>query len=833
MTTRTLYGKHTGAQDLTAGTEVTSGTETYLIKSKIGQGGFGTIYRATFAGTNYALKVASGAVAQKKLLWESQINAVLSGMSLSVFPVRILRDVVIRFPANRHHTPRSCSNSDFVIGVIRDLSNFGTLLTDILKQENDLAQATELMLTIIRTLEPIHEDKHLQYIHGDISPENIIYVPNLNVALFIDFGSAQRLDKNGFAKVSREEFSYNSVFMSPEVRAFIESRREEFSLSKASDIYSLGMIFYGLLFEPPTQTNCEHIGILVHNRINQKLQSGMWSKATSRLVAQFFADCLAIDEESRIKNLDDFSTRILEIVDLLQGKAISGAGIYHQLLMQSSAHMPQERQMRGGLKVEDPKGLIVNLADELRATPVKVASFLFGTRGSGKTSVIRRAAQSLLESGDLIPIYLNASELLQQKDLMDLPQSLATAVYRNVFGVQDSPEPALITRIMTILGFSHEDSGMEAEGTTDEFHYALFIDNFNLLEVAPSLLSEFAVLLAHTTATQFVLCGNHPAAQSHIRAFWSARSRKISYALQPLSVDAVQDAVGLALGKRCPEQLAKALSTPVLLSLLFDADTMQEERINLDNKDDTLSLGSVAGALNRFYRADYDMLYGDLPQFAYSVSTVRRAPVFELDSEDSIFDRLKREELIRPAHDVGYYRFYSSVVASFLAAQFIIQTVHNVSHVAQLASINHIWDAGLVAMLREIHTETLVVLASKLRELVEGARSEQISDCDLIPANLFALTGDNSWAFLSAQLADSFFHETVLDGYFTHKNKLLLYSDIRIGEPVLYDLRDGPEAICSRLPPQLVKAIAADVRYGFRLTRDPELADALDFSGVR
>jgi serine/threonine protein kinase len=829
MTTRTLKEGRTEVFALPAGAEVTSGTETFLIKDTIGEGGFGTIYRATLAGTDYALKVASGGLAQKKLMWESKINAVLSNMNLGVFPMRILRDVSVTFPLNTQSSSLH-PESDIVIGVLRDLSNFGIPLTSILKQENDLTSAIDLMLAIMRTLKPIHENRELQYIHGDISPENIIYAPIHDVVLFIDFGSAQRLGEDGVARISREEFSYNPLFMSPEVRVFIESQREEVNLTKASDIYSLGMIFYGLLFEPPNQANCEHIDVLVRNRINRKLKLGTWNKAVANLVTQVFVDCFAIDENSRIQNLGDFELRLSEISDLISGKAITRASIYHKLLTQSSARLAQGNQEPTDkflLRIEDERGRVVDFANELQSMQDNATSFLFGARGSGKTSILRQTTQILLESGELIPICLDAREFQKQGDLTKPASFLAAEVYRSVFGAQDVPESPLLLRLTDILGLGHEDAKDKAERAADEVRYVLFIDNFNLLEDDLTILDAFAHLLTYPSATQFVFCGNLPASQGHIQDFRDRLSKKSVYTVTPLAAHAVQETIVSVLGKSCPERLAEALSTPVLLSLLLEEEDSSKSGANQQDIEE-LPLGSVFGALNRFYRDDYDMLYGELPQFSYSVCTVERAQEFELESKSSLADWLWRENQIRYAQTAsGSYCFCSSVVARFLASQFVIQTIHRATHASQLSPVNHIWDTGLIAMLRAIPAEMLIALALKVRELVDVVSPEQIADCDLIPANLFALTGDSYWALVSVQLADNFFHETVLDGYFASGSELLLFSDIKIGQPVRYDLSDGAESLCTRLPPHLVEAIAADVRYGFRLASNIQLADAL------
>jgi hypothetical protein len=115
-----------------------------------------------------------------------------------------------------------------------------------------------------------------------------------------------------------------------------------------------------------------------------------------------------------------------------------------------------------------------------------------------------------------------------------------------------------------------------------------------------------------------------------------------------------------------------------------------------------------------------------------------------------------------------------------------------------------------------------------MRTLIADLGSAEALHCDLIPSNMFALTGDSLWTTLSVRLADPFFHDTVLSGYFAHHFDIILVSDVRRERPVRYNLLyDNIQVLRSRLPLRLLQALAADLRHGYRLTQSPELASRL------
>jgi serine/threonine protein kinase len=867
MTTVTLCDMPVLELALPAGTEVTSGNDSYLIQEQLGRGGFGVIYRATLAGIDYALKIASGELAQKRLIREAEITAVLSRMNVGVFPLKILQDASITLPrsltpnaqsrAGVPSSPHPLEHTDLAIGVIRDMSRLGVVLTDFLSQENSLSDAIGIMLTILRVLQPIHETPGLQYLHGDVSPENIIYVPHANTTVFIDFGSAQQIGQDGRAHIARSEFSYNPVFISPEIRAFIASRQETVSLSRASDIYSLGLILYGLLFEPPNGAHSEHAAILARNRINRNERSGVWSKAVCRLMMGLFEDCLAVNEDSRIQELAEFSSRLGEVRELLDNKDISKTSISGRLLERSTAHAPDSRFP---ISIVDAAGRPVDLVAELSDTSAHQPIFLAGVHGSGKTTCIRAAAHQLLDRARVIPIIIDSGELREALRVADMPRVLATAAYCNVFGHWDPPGPPAVTKLTAILGLcATSNAGADDNGTAlvsdgaGQTDFILFIDNVDLLESNPDLAARLADVVRVTKRTRFVFCGNTPqpshdgrdegqgVEQAMRRGIWqdlqTLTSGWLSCSIEPLTTQEVQCCLRTDYNIECPPIYAKALSIPALLALLYEelAGTQQDAQPNAG-----LALGTLCRAFERFYRYGQDLCSEDAASLAYSQLTIRRQAAFDQPTDAELARWLLCEGIIHPASDetegdgssvsaeAGRWLFRSSLVGDFFASQFIVQTIRRATHVTHLSGINHVWHRELLSMLGALPAEELAALSSKAQRLIEDTSTAEAFRCDLIPSNMFALTGDDLWATLSVRLANSFFHEAVLDGYFTHEREIILVNDVEHERPVRYYLlKSHASTLRAQLPPRVLQALIADLRYGYRLAQDKELASRL------
>lgn len=99
-------------------------------------------------------------------------------------------------------------------------------------KETGASDAMEYMRRICEAVGALHRHK---VIHRDLKPDNILLSESGQIRL-VDLGLAVKLDKNGYARGTAGTTEY----MAP------ETRRESRS-SRASDVYSLGLIAYELL----------------------------------------------------------------------------------------------------------------------------------------------------------------------------------------------------------------------------------------------------------------------------------------------------------------------------------------------------------------------------------------------------------------------------------------------------------------------------------------------------------------------------------------------------------------------------------------------------------
>jgi len=117
----------------------------------------------------------------------------------------------------------------------------GNLLAVLGELRQNPRRAAQLMMTIARAVEYAHQQGIL---HCDLKPENILLDSN-GTPHIADFGLAKRLDDSKPIALSGD-FLGSVLYISPEQAAGSTKQ-----LTPASDIYSLGAIFYEMLTGDP------------------------------------------------------------------------------------------------------------------------------------------------------------------------------------------------------------------------------------------------------------------------------------------------------------------------------------------------------------------------------------------------------------------------------------------------------------------------------------------------------------------------------------------------------------------------------------------------------
>ena len=201
-----------------------SGFAQYRILETIGVGGMGTVYRALRTGENMeqvvAIKIlhapASGAAAGYRFEQERRILARLDHP-----------DIARLLDCGATPDGRPFLVMDYVHGVT---------ITQYLGNTNlTIAQRTELFLAICAVVSYIHRNL---VAHRDIKPGNILVTPEGTPKL-LDFGIATLLDGSALRTLTGNA-ALTPEYASPE-------QVQGLPAGPASDIYSLGVVFYQML----------------------------------------------------------------------------------------------------------------------------------------------------------------------------------------------------------------------------------------------------------------------------------------------------------------------------------------------------------------------------------------------------------------------------------------------------------------------------------------------------------------------------------------------------------------------------------------------------------
>ena len=195
----------------------------YLLDKKLGQGGFGIVYRAGRVGDDetVALKQMRGGTQASP----EERRAFIAGAETAL---RLSHPGIVRV--------REVGEQDGCPFFTMDLVNGMDLATALDLARPSQAQAARWLCDIALAVEHAHTRGVL---HGDLKPANILLDEQGN-AFVTDFGSARRLGPQGQCiEYGATGLSY---YMSPE-QASDDARM----LTQRSDIYNLGVIFHELL----------------------------------------------------------------------------------------------------------------------------------------------------------------------------------------------------------------------------------------------------------------------------------------------------------------------------------------------------------------------------------------------------------------------------------------------------------------------------------------------------------------------------------------------------------------------------------------------------------
>jgi eukaryotic-like serine/threonine-protein kinase len=207
----------------------------YVVTDFIDSGGFGSVYKATKADKDYAIKIFREDYVLKEFRDFGTNNRIAREIEImkSVNHPNLIK-YVDDFKEEILGVPSYFLVMEFAVGVtLRKLIN-----------DNSLTEATSTLIfkSIVEGLSALHnirgEEDDRGIIHRDLKPENIIVNANFEVKI-LDYGISKIIDYTSITATGN--IMGSPKYMSPE--QITDSK----NIDKRSDLYTLGVIYFEML----------------------------------------------------------------------------------------------------------------------------------------------------------------------------------------------------------------------------------------------------------------------------------------------------------------------------------------------------------------------------------------------------------------------------------------------------------------------------------------------------------------------------------------------------------------------------------------------------------
>ena len=283
-----IYGK-INLEDLPAGYII---DDRYEIKEKLGQGGFGAVYRAYDKKMNIdkALKVIPEEIT-------NDIEAMTDLQNEAKTMIKLNHPNIVRV-YDFHDTGR--------IKYIDMEYIDGKTLTEIkLEHPNKQIEEEEVKKLALKIADGLAYAHNISVIHKDIKPQNVMVTKDNKVKI-MDFGIADTV-RTSMSRIQNTSSSGTLVYMSPE-----QLRGKD--VGKESDIYSFGAMLYELLSGHPPF----YRGDINYQILNEKPEE---IDSISAKMNGLLIKCLE-------KNYKDRYRAFEEVFEYLEGKEVDYKSVF-------------------------------------------------------------------------------------------------------------------------------------------------------------------------------------------------------------------------------------------------------------------------------------------------------------------------------------------------------------------------------------------------------------------------------------------------------------------------------------------------------------------------
>ncbi|EGR31283.1 protein kinase domain protein [Ichthyophthirius multifiliis] len=251
----------------------------------LGEGAFGKVYKCQKQNKQFAVKVI-----KKTTLQTSQIQLETLENEIEVMKKFTKSNNILKYIS--HYS------DDQNYYIFTEYCEGGNLRTYIQRrggylQEN---QSIEILNQLINGFKDLIKNG---YLHRDIKLENCLI--KQNTFILSDFGLATKYDLKGYKLIKQQVGT--PLYMSPQLL-------ENYPYTTKGDIWSLGMLFYEMLFGK-TPWNCKNLSSFLYEIKNKPLLFPL-NIPIKQETRDFLMKCLSIDEGRRMTWEEIFSHEMIQ-----------------------------------------------------------------------------------------------------------------------------------------------------------------------------------------------------------------------------------------------------------------------------------------------------------------------------------------------------------------------------------------------------------------------------------------------------------------------------------------------------------------------------------------